>query len=220
MSRCLLQIFSCALAIASFFVASAPTFAQEMPGKPAQDAAPVLVPPPAPADSGTTDAKPPKPPRTYASMSVGGSTGSRGAILCAEVAPLSFLSISGCGNGSGFLHHDDAPDLSHWRINGTVYSFKTGALWLQPRVQLGFAEVQVGQDTPGFDFTSTNEAATSTSGIESGASLRALWPIRQSGFEVIGEVGFSVGYFPHAEALVRPQSTWIPSGSLTVGVGF
>lgn len=164
---------------------------------------------------------PPKaPPRTYVSLGAGASSGSQGAIICAEVAPLHFLSVSGCGNGSGFLHHDAAPDLSHWRLNATIASLRVNAFWLQPRVQLGFAEVQVGQDTPGFQFTRTNETRTSTSGAEGGVSLRGLYPIKSSGFELISELGLSVGYFPHAPMLIRPQSTFIPSASLTVGLGF
>lgn len=179
--------------------------------------------PPAPDAGGGPAPKvrpaPDAPPRTYVSFAVGGSTGSRGAILCAEVAPLSFLSVSGCGNGSGFLHHEDAPDLSHWRLNFTVASFKTSAVWLQPRAQAGFAEMAIGEDSPGFEFTGTNEARTATSGGEVGGSLRALWPLG-SGFEAVGEVGVSFGYFPYAPALQRPQSAWLPSAALTLGVGF
>lgn len=160
------------------------------------------------------------PTRTYGSFAFGGSSGSEGAILCAELAPLPFLSVAGCGNGSGFLHHDAAPDLSHWRLNLTVTSLDLGAFSLQPRLQLGFAEMQVGEDTPGFDFASTNEAGTSTSGAEGGASVRAVWPLQDSGFEALAEVGLSAAYLPHAPALVRPQAVFTPSASLTLGLGF
>lgn len=172
------------------------------------------------SDEGVTNKKTSdKPPRTYVSLAVGASTGSRGAIICAEVAPLSFLSISGCGNGSGFLHHDAAPDISHWRLNFTPTSFKAKFVWLEPRIQAGFAEVQVGEDTPGFTFSGTNETRTSTSGAELGASLRGRMPLR-SGFEMTGELGASVGYFPYGPVLVRPQSAWIPSVAFTLGIGF
>ncbi len=175
-----------------------------------------------PEEKDSTDSDPSKsepPPRTYVSVGFGGSTGSQGAIICAEVAPLSFLSVSGCGNGSGFLHHDDAPDLSHFRLNVTPISLKAQFLWLQPRFQLGFAEMQVGADTPGFQFAGTNESRTSTSGLDAGASLRAVWPLGK-GFELLSEFGLGLGYFHHAPQLIKPQSAWIPSASLVIGAGF
>jgi hypothetical protein len=159
------------------------------------------------------------PPRNYVNLAMGGSTGTRGLVICAEVAPLSMLSVSACGSGSGFLNDQTSPEIAHFRANVSLMSWKVQPVWLQPRLQVGFAELQVGEDAAGFDFLGTGSTGMSTAGVEAGASLRGLMPI-YGGVELVGELSLGLAYFPHAPELLRPQSAWQPSATMTVGVGF
>ncbi|MBN1209796.1 MAG: hypothetical protein JXB05_33410 [Myxococcaceae bacterium] len=158
-------------------------------------------------------------PRNYGNLRIGGSLSSRHPTICLELAPLDRLSVEGCGTGSGFLHHDPEPEIAHFRANVKLTDWKVGRLWLQPRLSAGFAELQIGEDGSGFDFTGTGATGVETAGPEMGASLRALMPVA-SGVELVGELGVGAAWFPNAPQLVQPQSSWQPSASLTLGVGF
>jgi hypothetical protein len=161
-------------------------------------------------------------PRDYVNLRIGaaavGELGGR-AEICLEVFPLPFLSIEGCGNGSGFLHGEDAPELAHFRTKLRLTSFRRGELFVEPQLGAGFAELQIGQDAPGFHFTGTDRHRLETSGFEGTAALRALLPL-SPGWEALAVLSFSVAYLPHAPDLVRPLGAVQPSLSLTVGVGF
>jgi hypothetical protein len=139
--------------------------------------------------------------------------------VCLELSPIDWLGVEGCGTGSGFLHHDPEPALTHFRANLKLTHWKTGRFWLQPRVSAGFAELQVGEDSTGFHFTGTGPTGAETAGPELGASLRALMPVA-SGVELVGELGVSAAWLKHAPQLVRPQPSWQPGASLTLGIGF
>jgi hypothetical protein len=152
-------------------------------------------------------------------LGVGGSTGTRGLVICGEVAPLAVLAISACGSGAGFLNDQTSPEVAHFRANVTLASFLVKSVWLQPRLQMGFAEMQVGEDAAGFDFLGTGATGMATAGLEAGASLRGLVPMYR-GVELVGELSLGLAYFAHAPELLRPQSAWQPSATMTVGVGF
>jgi len=169
--------------------------------------------------AGTVEAAQEAAPRNYGNLRVGASTSARHPTLCLELAPLDILSVEGCGTGSGFLHHDPDPEIAHFRAHFRLTSWKTTIGWLQPRLSAGFAELQVGEDASGFYFNGTGPTGVETAGPELGASLRALLPV-YSGFELVGELGLNLAYFRYAPELLRPQSAWQPSASLSLGVGF
>lgn len=158
-------------------------------------------------------------PRNWANFRVGASSNNSRAELCLEVAPLELVSLEACGTGSGFLHHDPAPEIAHFRSRVKLTSWDTPVGSLQPRVGLGFAELQVGEDDGGFQFFGVGPRGVETAGPELGLGLRALTPIA-AGFELVSEFTFSTAYFPHAPRLVRPQGVWQPTLSLSVGIGF
>ncbi|WP_148282408.1 hypothetical protein [Corallococcus coralloides] len=160
-----------------------------------------------------------EPPRNYGNLRAGASTSGRRPSICLELSPLARLGVEACGTGSGFLHRDPEPEIAHFRANLTLTSFKTRLGWLQPRLSAGFAELQIGEDSSGFDFGGSGPTGVETAGPEVGASLRALLPI-SSGFEFVGELGFSAAYFNAAPQLIRPQARFQPSASFTLGVGF
>jgi hypothetical protein len=166
-------------------------------------------------------AEPPAPARNYANLRVGGSTGNSNnrPEICLELSPLEFLAVESCGTGSGLLHSDPLPEVMHLRGKLRLMSFENAWGTLQPLVAAGFAELQIGEDDTGFQFGGTNASRVSTSGLELGVGLRYLRPLT-SGFELVGDLGFSMAWMPHAPELVRPQEVWLPSASLSVGVGF
>lgn len=161
-------------------------------------------------------------PRNFGNLRVGGSTanGNGRPELCLELSPVSFLSLEGCGTGSGFLHGDPEPEVAHFRTKLRLVSFEVQE-WgtLQPFLAAGLAEAQVGRDDPGFQFSGTDARRVSTAGPEVGLGLRFLRPLA-SGFELVGDLNLGMAWLPHAPELVTPGDTWLPSASLSFGVGF
>ncbi|MCC7441846.1 MAG: hypothetical protein IT285_09440 [Bdellovibrionales bacterium] len=140
--------------------------------------------------------------------------------MCLDVAPWRAFSFEACGNGSTVLHSDPNPTVMHVRgkLLFTTWNQRPG--WLQLMATVGFAELQVGADSPGFHFTSTGPEGVETAGPEAGMSARWLVPLKDSGFEAVVEANVSLAYLPHAPELVKPQSGLQPSVELTVGIGF
>ncbi|MFY0572067.1 hypothetical protein ACN28E_50695 [Archangium lansingense] len=158
-------------------------------------------------------------PRNYGNLRIGASTSSSRPTLCLELSPIELLSVEACGNGSGFLHHEEEPELAHFRAHFMLASWKTPLGWLQPRLGAGFAELQLGADGSGFHFDGTGPSGLETAGPEVVASLRALLPV-SAGFELVGELGFGAAYLHHAPRLLQPQSAFQPTASFTLGIGF
>lgn len=163
---------------------------------------------------------PPGPPRNYGNLRAGTSTGNQNgrAELCLELAPLDFLSVEGCGTGSGFLHRDPDPEVAHFRLKLRLASFPTSWGWLQLHAAGGFAELQIDEDEAGFDFGGTGARGVETAGPEAGASIRALVPAGR--FELILELTASAAWLVHAPELVRPERAFQPSVGFSVGAGF
>ena len=161
------------------------------------------------------------PPRHHVNFRAGATGDDLGARdeLCLEVAPIAALSLEGCGNGSGFLHTEPVAELAHFRAKLRVASWATRGVRVEPQVALGFAELQLGEDAPGFDFGGTDAARGSTAGPEAGLWLRALVPL-DGGFEGVAAIGVSLAYLAHADALVRPQPAVQPSLGGTFGLSF
>lgn len=157
--------------------------------------------------------------RNWANMRIGASSGSVRPEICLEISPIALLSAEACGTGSGFLHKDPAPEIAHFRTKTTLMSWETPIGSLQPRFLAGFAELQVGEDTSGFYFTSTGPTGVETSGPELGLSMRCLTSLAV-GIELVTELQFNTALFVHAPKLVRPMSELQPTLSVSVGVGF
>jgi hypothetical protein len=159
-----------------------------------------------------------EPPTTYINFRVGAATGTYRPEICAELGVWR-ISVEGCGTGSGFLHHDSTPELTHFWAKFKLTSTRTPLGWLETRVAAGFAELQVGSDDSGFNFTGTNPTRTSTAGPEIGTSLRLAYPL-WVGFELIAELRAGLGFFAHAPELVVPQNVVVPSAGLSIGAGW
>lgn len=160
--------------------------------------------------------------RNFGNLRVGGSTanGNGRPELCLELSPVSFLSVEGCGTGSGFLHGDPEPEVAHFRAKLRLLTLEVEE-WgtLQPFFAAGLAEAQVGEDDVGLQLGGTDARRVSTAGPEVGLGLRFLKPLA-SGFELVGDFNLGMAWLPHAPELVTPGDTWLPSASLSFGVGF
>lgn len=139
--------------------------------------------------------------------------------LCLEVAPLRFASLEACGNGSGFLHQDPVPELAHFRSLWRVASWMAGDWQVRSRLGIGFAELQIGRDTPGFHFSGVDAARQETSGPEGVASLQAVYALG-AGFDFVGEAHAGGAYLPNAPRLARPMAATQTFAGLTLGVGW
>ncbi|HUH02860.1 MAG TPA: hypothetical protein VML75_12770 [Kofleriaceae bacterium] len=151
-------------------------------------------------------------------LRVGASTAdtNRRPTICAEVAVAWGLSVEGCGTGSGFLHHDDGGQIAHFRAKKILATRGAAAL----AAGLGFAELEVGRDDPGFDFgTPDAREPTAVAGPDAALSARYLAPLGR-GFELIANLALGLAYFHHAPALVVPQRRTQPYASFEIGVGW
>jgi hypothetical protein len=160
-------------------------------------------------------------PRNYFNLRVGGSSGNRTARpeICAEVAPHERISVQACGTGAGIWHSDPAPQLAHFRADVHLAAFRAIGGVLKPLVGLGFAELQVGTDDPGFQFASAGPRRVETAGPEGAVSLRYVRPLDKN-FELIGDAHVGAAWLAHAPTLAIPQSRFQPFLSIGVGVGF
>lgn len=175
-----------------------------------------------PSVSTTVEAPPEKPEvRNWGNLRVGGAVGGGDGRpeICGEFAPLSFLSIEGCGSGAGILHHEAVNEASHYRAKLRLLRFEAGPVLLEPLVGAGMIELQVGKDDAGFRFSDVGPRSVETAGAEAMGALRALLPVG-GGFELVSELSVGIGYTPEAPKLVIPMPRTPVFGGLTVGVGF
>lgn len=71
--------------------------------------------------------------------------------ICLEVVTVFAVSVEGCGTGSGILHDEVGRQIAHFRANVPLVRRRAWGGRLSLRGGLGFAELEVGPDRPGFD---------------------------------------------------------------------
>jgi hypothetical protein len=160
-------------------------------------------------------------PRSYGNLRIGSSTAnlSERPELCLELAPHRRISVEGCGSGTGFLHRDPDPALSHFRAELAVAGWRLDAWLVRVQAGLGFAELQVGADAPGFSFGGARGDRTSTSGPELSAAVQGRFPL-SGRWDLVIELGVAAAWFSHAGELALPQARFQPSAGFSAGVGF
>jgi hypothetical protein len=168
-----------------------------------------------------TDGEVKDPPRTYFNLRMGAATTSSSGRpeICVEGAPTDYISIEACGTGSGILHDDPSPEVAHFRVPITPFRLALGDSALAFRISPGFAELQVGRDTPGFDFSGTGEANVETAGPELSTSLQWSVPLAYD-VEFLMNLDVGLAWFPYAEELSAPMPVWQPFLGLNAGIGF
>lgn len=175
----------------------------------------------APPTSVTITESAPDAPRNFGNFRAGaGSSSENGhAYLCLEGSPLAFFALEACGTGSGFLHEDESPETAHFRTKLTPRVWKYREGFLAPHLDLGFAELQIAEDTPGFDFRGTGPDGVETAGPEAGLGVRLLYPLSRY-VEIVGDMSVGYAWLPHAPELVDPHPEHVVSASFSFGVGF
>lgn len=163
----------------------------------------------------------PEAPRNFGNFRAGAGSSSENGhpYLCLEGSPLWFVALEACGTGSGFLHEDEAPETAHFRTKLSPRSFAWREGFLQPHLDVGFAELQIAEDTGGFDFAGTGPEGVETAGPEAGLGMRLLYPLSRT-VEIVGDAAVSYAWMPHAPELVDPHSEHQVTASFTLGVGF
>lgn len=157
--------------------------------------------------------------RNYANFRIGGTTSTRRAEMCLEVSPHRLVSAEACGSGATWFHHDASPQVMHLRAFLRLASERGSLGSIEPRLGLGVAELQVGEDRGGLYFTGTGPDGVETAGPELTASARLLVPVA-GGFELLGHLDAAAAWLPHAPKLRTPESAALLSLALTIGFGF
>lgn len=163
-----------------------------------------------------------QPPRLRATVRAGASqeAGETRQELCLAISPLSRWALESCGTGAGFLAaHGSGPDMAHFRLRYRAMERPFQGGWVLLGLQAGFAELEVGEDAPGFHFNSAGPNGLETAGPAAGASLR--WAKRLRPWLLLfSELNGNLTYLPHAPQLRSPQSVWQPTLSFSLGLGF
>lgn len=139
--------------------------------------------------------------------------------LCLDVNIAFGFGVESCGTGAQLLHDDPGQEMSHYRINYTVLEKNLWKGTLHARGGLGFSEMQVGNDDPGFVFGGTNRDKGSTSGPEAALSAQWLLPMYK-GFDFVVTGTAGLAYFAHAEDLATTKSDVQGFASIEAGIGW
>lgn len=140
-------------------------------------------------------------------------------VVCVEGSPVSRLSLEACGNGAGVLHHAPVDDMAHFRARWAVVERDGGRLEPALLVGAGFAEIQRGDDAPGFQFGPGGEGAVEAAGAELSTSGKLrFWLTPQTNLSLDANVG--AAWIPGAREVWGTDGPLVPFGMLTVGAGF
>ena len=143
-------------------------------------------------------------------------------VICAEASPLAFLSVEGCGTGAGFLHHDGAPDMAHFRARGRIASVGEGRMTAALLGGLGFAEVQRGADAVGFKFGEARAAdQLEGAGPEASMGIKGRYWV-DPGARTYLSADFTTGaaIIASAPTVIGHGGPVVPFAAFTVGYGF
>lgn len=151
----------------------------------------------------------------------GVSTANEGSrpTMCLEVIPWGPLSMEACGTGAGILHSEPGAEMAHFRAKWTAVHWKLQSSNLKIQPALGFAELQLTADNPGFNFGRPDEGAIELAGPEASMSFQWQTPLF-AGMELVGDLNMGLGWFQFAPKLAEPQSQLQPFIDLTVGLGW
>ncbi len=143
-----------------------------------------------------------------------------GAMICAEVAPHPNVAIEACGTGGGFLYPEVGDEMMHVRAEASVPLARRGRgeLWFQPG--LGMAELQRGEDEPGFRFGPARASnQRDGAGLEASLSVKGRWWVGDWAY-LVGEVSTGAAWIEAAPVILEQESTVVPFVTATAGFGF
>jgi len=150
------------------------------------------------------------------------SAGQEGGVqpyLCGEVSPVRRVSLEGCGNGSGVLHQADVPDMAHFRLRVSALERQLGRVEGAVVGAVGFAEVQHGQDAPGFRFGEAETGQVEAAGPEVAVGVKGRYWMHPSAHLVV-DATVGAAHIPGAVEVIGVQRPTVAFGAVTVGLGF
>lgn len=173
-----------------------------------------------PADSGPSQPESNAPPTHRLNLRLGlASSDAVGRpTVCGEVVAFRGTSFESCGTGSGIWHNEVGRQMMHVRFNVPLRRDPLAGGWSSVRVGLGFAELEVGPDRPGFDFGEADQP-NSSSGPDAAASVQWLKPLG-SGIELVATGTVGVAWIQGAPDLRVPQSEGQPYAAFEIGAGW
>lgn len=151
----------------------------------------------------------------------GATTDSTGRpTICLDVAIIAGLGIESCGTGQGVIHDEPGTEMAHFRATWSVIERITERGVGRLRAGVGFAELQVGVDHPGFSFGAPDPIERgSVAGPEAVVQGQWLVPLR-GGVEAIASFTAGLAAFANADKLVEPKPNLQPFASVELGIGW
>ncbi len=138
--------------------------------------------------------------------------------ICLEVVTVRSISVEGCGTGSGILHDEVGRQIAHFRANLPILTRTRWGGRFALRGGVGFAELEVGDDRPGFDFGDADTPG-SVAGPDGSVSVQWLRPVGK-GVELVANATLGAAWFSGSRELLIPQDRFQPYASLELGVGW
>ena len=140
--------------------------------------------------------------------------------ICVDVRIMRGFGAETCGTGQGVIHDQAGTELAHFRGTFSFRSRRTSTGTAKLRGGVGFAELQVGVDHPGFHFGEPDAVERgSVAGPEAVVQAQYLVPLGK-GIEAIASLTAGVAVFANADKLVSPQSNTQPFVSGEIGFGW
>jgi len=141
--------------------------------------------------------------------------------LCGEISPLPWLSVEGCGTGSGLLHRGSEPEMAHFRTRGRIWGADHQRTELDLLIGAGFAEIQVAEDEHGFKFGRARSAdQVEAAGPEVSLSAKGrLWVDKAGRTYVTADLNAGVAAIPAAPVVTGRPNKALPFAAFTVGFG-
>lgn len=174
-----------------------------------------------PVDDGGSERSAGRPIKNRFNLRVGfdSSNNDGRATVCADISIAFGFGVEACGTGNQVWHDDPGEEMSHYRVNYTIAELSLWTGTLHARGGLGFAEMQVGLDSPGFVFGGTGADRASTSGPEGALSAQWLLPMYK-GLDFVVTATGGLAYFAHAGELVTTKSSMQSFASIEAGIGW
>jgi hypothetical protein len=171
-------------------------------------------------EPGTTDGSAPTPNRINFRLGTSTSDDTGNPTICLDVRLWRGLGVESCGTGQSIIHNDVGRELAHFRATWAVFERGTSSGTGRLRAGVGFAELQVGIDRPGFHFGDPDAVERgSVAGPE--AALQGQWLVPLGkGVEAVASFTAGLAFFASADKLVTPQSSTQPFASFEIGLGW
>ena len=141
-------------------------------------------------------------------------------VICVDVRLWRGLGVESCGTGQGVIHDEPGEEMAHFRATWSVFERAFTAGTARVRGGVGWAELQVGVDHPGFHFGEPDQKERgSVAGPEAAVQGQMLIPLGK-GIEAVASVTAGLAIFQHADELITPQSNTQPFASVEIGLGW